>query len=338
MFDFLISNDKLSKEEIDIRDSITTDLEDNIEPLIIFIKLWSDDFEVNVTRKMGNSAWILTATISQRLENEEFFKKTYVIALGFKTTHHNAIHELVFTELKNLSKCTHRFYGKMKKTVPVIVRVISVSADRPERSALTGIMSHTGALTKRWMYSGSINSKKFPSCIKCFRYLIKQSIEKRFTSANRSCRSCANYDIEKDSYFTRFDMPKKYPKQQHPDSPQPPNGREIFRGDYLYCRKISFKWLISGIKFCSHNYYHQSWKKEQAKEYMRCLGVQERVAKHICDAVNNLHNQSNLYSDIMKDIKLPPSRFSNIRIEQYLDVPMHLTCEFLKQKNKKHSF
>ena len=76
-----------------------------------------------------------------------------------------------------------------------------------------------------------------------------KSIDKRFTSANRSCRSCANFDIEKDSYFTRFDMPKNYPKQQHPDSPQPPNGREIVRGDYLYCRKISFKWLISGINF-----------------------------------------------------------------------------------------
>ena len=159
----IISNNtsNISKEEVDIRRSITNDLEHDIEPLILFVNLWSDDFEVNVTRNMGASAWVLTASISQRLENEQVLKKTYVIALGLKTTNHDAIHELVFTELQNLYKYTHRFYAKMRKTVPVIVRVLSVSADRPERSALTGIMSHTGTFTKRWMYCGSINEKNF---------------------------------------------------------------------------------------------------------------------------------------------------------------------------------
>ena len=160
----MISTDRLeiSKEETEIRMSMQNSQEDNVEPLILFINLWSDDFEVNITRKMGDSAWIMIATLSLRLSNESLVKKTYVIALGFKSKSHDGIHELVFTELQNLAIPTPRFYGKMKKAVPVIDRVLSVLAERPERSALTGIMSNTGTHRRHWIYSGNINKKPIP--------------------------------------------------------------------------------------------------------------------------------------------------------------------------------
>ena len=36
----------------------------NIDPYVLFVTLWSDDFEVNHTRKNRNSTWIKTVTFA----------------------------------------------------------------------------------------------------------------------------------------------------------------------------------------------------------------------------------------------------------------------------------
>ena len=89
--------------------------------------------------------------------------------MGRKGSSHHEINHMIHTDMEKLSKCSYRYYGKLQKYIPVVVRIFSVSADRPERSELTKISSHAGNYTKRWMYTASVNQKRFPSCDNCFR-------------------------------------------------------------------------------------------------------------------------------------------------------------------------
>ena len=76
---------------------------------------------------------------------------TYVVGIGWKGSDHDEINQLHNNQLHQLNKCTYRYYGAehMGHNLPVIVKIMAVLADRPERCAITSILGHNGLTTKR---------------------------------------------------------------------------------------------------------------------------------------------------------------------------------------------
>ena len=54
-----------------------------------------------------------------------------------------------------------------KKYLPITTRVTAMSADRPQRSNLNNMPSHSSHSAKRWMYSTLTDPHKMASCAQC---------------------------------------------------------------------------------------------------------------------------------------------------------------------------
>ena len=199
-------------------------------------------------------------------------------------------------ELEDMSMGKWMYSGKFQKRVFVITRVLVMSADRPERNALTHILGHGGLTTRRWKFTAFINQEKFPSCKLCCnkrlnRYLRKE--REHSQSKISTCRWCCDWSFASRSRFVNMDKPEKYPRTQHPTSPNPPMFREVSNINYLIPVEQSFSWLKQGCKFCFHNVYHSYWNLSTSDEYMRCLGLHQSFnrkfviekAKELCDGI-----------------------------------------------------
>ena len=64
---------------------------DVIDPYVLFVTFWSDDFEVNHTRKNRNSTWIKTMTLIGSNETKTSKFHTQLVAIGKKGTNHNSV-------------------------------------------------------------------------------------------------------------------------------------------------------------------------------------------------------------------------------------------------------
>ena len=129
----------------------------NVSPIIIYVILWSDDFEPNNVKQHKKSTWIKTLTISPPFDCQTSTRHTYVIALGSKSLNHELVNHYFIQELKSLQTPTYMYCKVTNCNIPVVVETLAVSADRPERSALNGLLGHNGLCSRRWRYSAFIN-------------------------------------------------------------------------------------------------------------------------------------------------------------------------------------
>ena len=104
------------KQAVKIRQSVKDTLNDtNIHPMILYINLWSDDFEPNVYRKNRKSIWIKTVSICPPRDKTTSPMYTYVLAIGRKSDSHDTMHIYYNRELDELSKCTFRYCATFKE-------------------------------------------------------------------------------------------------------------------------------------------------------------------------------------------------------------------------------
>ena len=126
--------------------------------VILYLMIWSDDFEPTSNQMNKHSTWMRTVTICANkgfgLSNEHI----YLLSLGYKKDNHDEMNDMFATELKDLNDGKWMYSGKYKQRVFVIAKVLVMSADRPERNSLTHILAHNGHTTKRWKYSAYILS------------------------------------------------------------------------------------------------------------------------------------------------------------------------------------
>ena len=153
-------------------DAVQT-LPSHINPMILYLTIWSDDFEANSLRKNKHSTWIKTVSICPPINQSTSQQFTYLIAIGHKGSNHDSINEQINKEIIKLSKVNYKYYGKLNKNIPIVVRVLAISADRPERSTLNHMLGHAGTNTRRWRYSAYVNQQTLPSCDRCLTTRIK---------------------------------------------------------------------------------------------------------------------------------------------------------------------
>ena len=315
---------KATKYAQKIRDSVKESVEIGSNPLILYLSFWSDDFDAFTHRKT-KSIWIKTVTICPPSDQMTSPNYTFLLAIGRKGQNHDLINEIFMKEIKDLERCKVRYCGQSKSNVQVVVKVLSVLYDRPERSAVTLVQHHTALNSRRWGYSAYINQDKFPSCKSCFQKRLRVIIDGVDSSRNARCSSCCDFDMDNSCVMNRALLPSNYPSSQHKDSPLPPKGREVLNTTFLLPVKLSFKWLIQGCEYCFHNFYHKCWSKQEAVVYMKTLNVQESFYKeHIIGKAEKLWSMNINQGNLSGCIKYPSSWNTGIELHQYLDTPMHL--------------
>ena len=322
-----------SKESLKMRQSIKDELQDsNIHPMILYINLWSDDFEPNVYRKNRKSIWIETVTICPPRDKITSPMYTYVLAIGRKSDNHDMIHKFYNKELEQLSKCTYRYCDFLKKNVPVIVKVLTISADRPERSAINHILGHNGTTTRRWLYSAYIDQDKLPSCMKCLKSrLMKVSTNNNYcqtasSMSTRCCRSCGDWDYSRKSQHLCHEFPYGYPEEQHDDSPAAPTGRPIKSSttNGLYPVKLEYDWLKQACRFSFHNIYHGVWTRLNAHTYHQSIGINKKLSDKIINEASDLTATNPNHPNPSSTLHFPPYWSMDIKLYQCIDTPMHL--------------
>ena len=122
----------------------------SIQPYVLFITLWSDDFEVNRTRKNQSSTWIKTMSLIGSKSTNTSRHHTHLIALGNKGCNHANMNARINKELLLLQSVDHYYVHQYQTMLPIVVHPLVVLADRPERCTLNSTLSYAGNSTRRW--------------------------------------------------------------------------------------------------------------------------------------------------------------------------------------------
>lgn len=139
-----VNPSKLSKSRVvmDICERVYNNNESEEIPLLLLITLWSDDFEVTHI-KTTTSVWILTVTVCPPNGYGTSPLYTHALAIGRKGMNHDSVFSLYCDEMNNLKNPKLMVSGKTKTVIPVVVELLVIAADRPERCSLNSILSHT---------------------------------------------------------------------------------------------------------------------------------------------------------------------------------------------------
>ena len=297
----------------------------DISPLIIYIILWSDDFEPNNVKQHKKSTWIKTVTFAPPKHCQTSSKHTYVIALSAKNTNHELINHYFTQELKELKMPTYMYSKATNCNIPIVVETLAVSADRPERSSLNFMLGHNGITSRRWRYSAYIKPNITKSCVICAkkRIIFLCNLDNCEGNGDTLCSSCCDWDFNHSKMGV--EKPNDYPTQEHPDSPEPPLGREVQGKDLLYPIELSYETLKSGVQFCFFNCYHGVWSKTASLTYLKSLCINEKYGnEYVYEIAMNCKNNSNINSSDINDFIVYPVIWqSGISLDQCIDTPMH---------------
>ena len=109
-------------------------------------------------------------------------------------------------------KIPKEFYvSKEKRYLPIVIRVIAMSADRPERSTLNNMSGHSSHSAKRWMYSSLTDPHKMASCTQCYIRRIRKLYFDTNTNDVSQCTKCCDFDFSSTLPVNRFHCPTNYP-------------------------------------------------------------------------------------------------------------------------------
>ena len=94
---------------------------------------------------------------------------------------------------------------------------------------------------------------------------------------------------------------------------------------YLCPVEQSFEWLKQGCRFCFHNVYHNQWNLGTSDEYMKSLGLPQSFNRtYIVSKAKDLYQKNPNYPNPSSIISFPPLWNTNILLDHYIDLHMHL--------------
>ena len=121
----------------------------NIDPYVVFVTLWSDDFEENHTRQNRNPTWMKTITFASTNDMSTSKHHSQIVSLGQNGSNHTPVNNRINHELLQLLNVHYFYVHKLKKKLHVIIYPIAILADRSERCALNSTLSYTGSSTRQ---------------------------------------------------------------------------------------------------------------------------------------------------------------------------------------------
>ena len=324
----------------------------SIKPYVIFITLWSDDFEVNQTRKNRNSTWIKTMSLIGSKSSNTSRYYTHLIALGNKGYNHAKVNARINKELLSLQNINYYYVKQYQATLPIVVHPLVVLADRPERCTLNSTLSFAGNSTRRWLYSALMTPQKLVSCKKCFDIRINRYFNHSVLhiESNKLCGRCCDFNYIQTSKTGDFLPPSNYPSCKHIKSPSFPKGRDVIcnpRIDTLRPIKLTYEVLISGTQAACFNLITKQWKVSETRSYLKTLGVSSSFIDTVIEYVAQKCDSNSIPFVAMQSLPLPHVWIDGLfELDQFIETPMHhlfegiikslveVTSDFLKHNKQ----
>ena len=302
---------------------------DKCDPYVIFLELWSDDFQVNHTRKNRNSTWLKTVTFCPPRNMTTSKKHTHAVCLGKKKQSHSYVNKWFNDQLEGLKQPTLRYVKQMDTHIPIVALVLVMTTDRPERCAINSVLGYTGNSTRRWLYSSLLDPSKLITCRRCYSRRISNMFDNR--TVNKRCNTCAyccDLNFLSSKPINSFQVPKGYPSKKHELSPTPPTGRDIAdTSSRLFPIKLSYLVLKQGLQFALFNFYTHVWTKGETKVYLKLVGIPERVLEDVSANTSSQDNSIENITQFLRDYTYPSMWETCLDLEQFIETPMHLLFE-----------
>mmetsp|Transcript_24279 Transcript_24279/g.52903 ORF Transcript_24279/g.52903 Transcript_24279/m.52903 type:complete len:469 (+) Transcript_24279:2812-4218(+) len=132
--------------------------------ILLYLHLWSDDFEGSRLKNNQQSVWVLTVTICPPPGKSSSTDYTFAVALGRKGQDHNPVMRRFYEELNTLRSPTAMYCSRTNTFDRVVVEASAFLADKPERAGLSSTISHKGTFAKMSSSSMIANMDTLPSC------------------------------------------------------------------------------------------------------------------------------------------------------------------------------
>ena len=309
-----------------------------IDPFVLFVVIWSDDFEVNRTRKNKSSTWLKTLTFVSSVADNKLNDDTYAICLSMKKLKHDCVNKMFNDELEDLAFLNEFYVRSYNQEMPIVVRVLVMSADRPERNALNDLLSHTGTSSKRWMYSSLVDPYKLASCDLCYQYRLFQLYSNTPSREinHDSCNKCCDFNyIKPNNKQTYFRLPKNHPYMRVSPSAVnqynllcPHKCTEICGNEKkLPSSLLTYSALQNALRYAIYNLLCNNWTKPETIAYLKVWCVkEERIQLSITYAKEALAS-GRCVMTIVNDLPMPSMWTGILSLDQFVDTPMHLLFE-----------
>ena len=130
-------------------------MEEDSDVIVLFLKLWSDDFDPNNSIKSNRQiVWIHTVTIIAMTKEGMKLSYTYPIATSAKGVDHEEVYELLSKEVMQLSTgpMISFFCRYTNGPVKVHADIYAILADQPERRSNLCLAAGNSRYHKRFGY------------------------------------------------------------------------------------------------------------------------------------------------------------------------------------------
>ena len=199
---------------------------DHTNVLLLFLKVWSDDFDPNSSIKSNRqSVWVKTVTMFVMSQCGMTVTRTYPVATSPKGNDHKEVESRFLKELLLLrsGKLLPFFYRITNEVVFVHSDIYCVSADQPERRTNLMLSAGNSIHHKRFGYVVDFNQCQdiIKSCDKCTNYIISEASEYNDTHRIRTqqnscwrrvpCPECTGWMYFEDSPLLSYVPEKNYP-------------------------------------------------------------------------------------------------------------------------------
>ena len=312
--------------------ALSVNMKNKEDTVPILLNFWSDGFDPNNTNNNRGSVWIFTVTILPNPAHEGKLAYTYPISIGSgsKSSNHDSVQAMFFTEMKELSSGQHNlFFSKEHGNyVRVHAEIFVYLMDQPERRSSNYIMLGNSTYSSQWGKAADIGyaATYLPSCNSCQRNLLAYIHKSDY---HNHCDKCSNWDVCSKNGVMSFSPPKDYPIS------------EMGTTDKLLPISLNYEILKAAKSKCHEKIKSGDWTESNGRAYLRVLGINNPLIKNVLDHANNsrrkmqlqAHSNDNFDSirvDILKNPHLykeyphPPFWNTSMDFMQSIDVPMHL--------------
>lgn len=196
--------------------------------VIIFFKIWSDDFDPNNSVKSNRqSVWVKTLiSIFARLIDGTKVTYTYPISTAPKGVCHDEVDIQIYNELQSLrTGCFLTFFCRfMLKPIYVHADIFCMLADQPERRTLLNLSAGDSINHKRFGYLLDYQKCKnvILPCNQCHDY-VNSEVDKYINKYDKilddesnlllatQCLVCSNWMLFDDHPLLKYEPDKNYP-------------------------------------------------------------------------------------------------------------------------------
>ena len=237
-----------------------------VNPLNLFVKDWSDDFDKNNSVRNKSSIWMKTMSFLNPSGKANADTHTYIVGIGSKGQCHDEVEDCYRCDLNILRK-PHMFYdGILKRNIWVVVHHVASLQDRPERSSSNCLGNHNHNFGRRYRYAAYVNRKtKLPSCYKCKTHrLTMMTSTCNLEWQARKCSSCCDWSFDHALMYADMNSVQTFKWPRHFSTKPPPVPEHRKPSDEFICapKEITYKWLTSAIKFATFNFHLSTHNKE----------------------------------------------------------------------------